>query len=197
MHYDVPELYRSFYTDEIKNQTYSTIKEFEFADLLNSYVRRYDLICERVDSDKKQFSPYDNHVAEYNYNILERGKIICKIELEEKIHDTFDRFPKPPIRWPYWSFLARKIDKGVLGDTDVYVLYSGNDFNNIFWASFVKIRTNCKKSGRNYCDSYFRAPIKKQFVNTKLMNLANYIITLKEDGVYSTDTARQKTLGCF
>jgi predicted nucleic acid-binding Zn-ribbon protein len=34
-------------------------------------------------------------------------------------------------------------------------------------------------------------------VSKGLMNLANYIITLKEDGKYSTDIASQKTLGCF
>jgi hypothetical protein len=197
MHYDVPDTYRPFYTDEIKNQEYSTLPEFEFADALNQYIRKYSLRCDRVETDQKQFSPYDNHVIEYNYTILEAGHIICKIEIEKKIHDTFDEYPRPPLRWPYWSFLSRKVMKECMGPTDVYVLYTGDNYNDIFWASFVKIRTYCKPYGKGYCDTYHRAPIYKQFVSRKLMNLANYIITLQNNEMFSSDDARQKALGDF
>jgi hypothetical protein len=195
--YDIPNTYRNFYTDEIKNQNYSTLPEFEFSDNLNNYLRKFSLHCERVQSDQKQYSPYDAHVVEFNYNILDAGRIICKIEIEEKSHDIFDKFPLPPERWPYWSFLARKVDKTCLGDTDVYVLYKRDNYQNIFWASFVKIRANCFIIGKDRFNRYYRAPITKKFVSSRLVNLANYIITLKEVGKYSAQVASQKTLDGF
>lgn len=190
-----PRHFTSDLVDKIKN--YSTEPEFEFESKINTYLRPRGLKAKRVSDNPK--SKQDIVVYEFDYKTLVEGRLVCKIDIEQKLKEDFHEYPNPPDNWFAWSFLCRKASERTNGDHDVYVLYNNEtnpyNFDKIFWSSFLQIRLNCSPEGDgSRVDTYYRCPISKDFVMRGLDRLASYIVQLKDDGIFSKSRAKKTFL---
>lgn len=115
-------------------------KEYLIQSILNQQLYKYNLQSERIPGDL--FSPYDLAVYDFNFKSLERGKEICRIDLENKPFNRNGYFPKEgfPPHWFCVSFLARKTEKDINLQRDVYVLFDDRKYPRIRWVHYKTIR---------------------------------------------------------
>jgi hypothetical protein len=105
---------------------------------LNKYLSNEGLKVDRVSNDK--YSPYDLKVFEFDYDTLEEGGIVCRIDVERKPV----RFPRNgyPETWKRGvSFAFRKLLKPVNDQRDVYLLVDNNRVDpRIIWVPYGIIK---------------------------------------------------------
>ena len=163
-----------------KNIEYDHKSEFMIESYLNRFLIYDGYLIRRAEDN---YAP-DLDVWCFNFENLKRNFILCRIEVEQKINDSFEEYPYPPSHWPYWSFLGRKIDdKKQFKDYDVYILCNKYPHNKIFWITFENIRFLCErwiKIPNNRNEIYYRTKIDDPCFNVKFgyKGLAEYLINL-------------------
>jgi hypothetical protein len=127
-------------------------REYQIACILNERLATKGMRAHRVPGDK--YSPYDLEVTLFNWADLSQGRVICRVDVEEK-PDRFEK-DKIPDRWVRGvSFLVRKTQKDINYDRDVYVLSDCNpQYPRIIWAHYKTIRDFGKYENRGYKNEF-------------------------------------------
>jgi hypothetical protein len=113
--------------------------EFLIESILNQQLFKYNLRAKRI--EENPFSDYDLGIYLFDFEKLQYGNEICKLDLERKPNDVFPR-EGIPLRWSRgYSFLQRKTRKEINYDRDAYMLFDNNPtYPRCRWINYFNLR---------------------------------------------------------